>query len=388
MYIESDEERIRDVSLHALGAGRRIASTMGATLCAFVQTSASAVAADSWVQELGQAGADKVIVVANDPVSGPPRWSNHGASLHAVCERMEPVLTLMASTAASRDIGPRLAARLASDYVANAYIDLVLGADMAAESAVVRDFARHTTEGRDEVDESHDGDDDDVGPDDDTAASFASTAELSAPVAAIVMWDTVVLSHGPAGKNRARRIPIMKLRKNSVVTLRGFDYPHPRGLDDADALHMPYAEPRPNAPMYLDSADSAGSELISARVVVCGGGGVASAEVYRLLGDLARALGGALAATATLTERGLAPANRAVGGGRHLIAPDLYICCAASGSEEHLAGISPQTTIVAINNDPNAAIFAVADYGLVGDVEAVVPQLIAGLGGRVEESPT
>ncbi len=316
VLIETDEGKAKNVGYELLNPGRTMADKLGEELVAVVIGQNVKEAA----QDAIAYGADKAILVEGEEYKN----YNTDAATYAMCElihKYEPSIVLYGATNNGRDLGPRVACSLKTGLTADC-----TGLDIDDETKLLMS----------------------------TRPTFGGN----------LMATIACPDHRPQ-MSTVRPGVFKKAAKDETRT----------GEILVEDLHISPEEIRVHLVERIKEVAEA-VNLEEAEVIVSGGRGVKGPEGFELIRQLADVLGGTVGASRAAVDADWIPHAHQVGQTGKTVAPKLYIACGISGAIQHLAGMSGSDTVIAINRDPEAPIFGVADYGIVGDLFQVIPALI------------
>lgn len=313
IFIEHHDGLIRKVSLELLSQAKVIAATSGDPVVAVVLgKDVSSVA-----EAAGTYGADKVIAVDDEKLEKYTTGA-YTSVLNKLAQAETPQAILLGNTAIGKDLAPRLAQRLGVGMASDC-------TGMGADEKDFLKFKRPIYGGK----------------------AFAELTLTEKPVVATIRPNTF-----PSGAPDASH-------KAEVVQMEA--------SIDADDVRAVVKD--------VVMAAALRPELIEAEIIVSGGRGMKGPENFVLLEECADAIGAAVGASRAAVDAGWREQKFQVGQTGKTVSPTLYIACGISGAIQHLAGMGSSKVIVAINKDPEANIFNLADYGIVGDLFEIVPLL-------------
>ena len=328
VFAQQVDNEISGIAYELLGKGKELAAKLNEEVTAVLIGHEVKGLAD----KLAEYGADKVIVV-DDPELKEYRTEPYAHALSSVINEFKPEIVLVGATAIGRDLGPTVSARVATGLTADCTV-LEIG-----------DFPLVAIPGK-EDEQKH------------NQLLMTRPAFGGNTIATIACPDNrpQMATVRPGVMQKIE--PIVGAKANVIEYNPGFT-PNDR-----------YVEIKEIVKAVSDTVD-----IMDAKILVSGGRGVGSPENFKILEDLAEALGGSVSCSRAVVDSGWKPRDLQVGQTGKTVRPNLYIACGISGAIQHTAGMEEADIIIAINKDEDAPIFDVADYGIVGDLNKIVPQL-------------
>lgn len=330
IFAEQVDNQISNIAYELLGKAKDLAKDLS--------TDVTAVLIGSGVKELADRlavyGADRVIVV-DDPELKDYRTEPYAHALASVINEYKPEIMLVGATAIGRDLGPRVSARVATGLTAD------------CTSLEIGDFPLEAKEGQEQL------------------------------------HNQLLMTRPAFGGNTIATIAC-PYNRPQMATVRPGVMQKIAPIDGAKANVVEYNPGFTPDSKYVEILEVVKSvaetvDISEAKILVSGGRGVGSAENFKLLDELAEAIGGTVSCSRAVVDNGWKPKDMQVGQTGKTVRPNVYFAIGISGAIQHTAGMEESDIIIAINKDESAPIFDVADYGIVGDLNKIVPMLTAQL---------
>ena len=330
VFAQQVDNEISGIALELLGKGKELAAKL--------ETEVTAVLigynVKNLADKLAEYGADKVILV-DDPELETYRTEPYAHALASVIEKYKPEIVLVGATAIGRDLGPTVSARVKTGLTADCTV-LEIG-----------DFPLVAIPGQEQ---KH------------NQLLMTRPAFGGNTIATIACPD-----------NRPQMATVRPGVMQKIAPIAGAK----AVIEEYNPGFTPnnkYVTIKEVVKAVSDTVD-----IMDAKILVSGGRGVGSAENFKILEDLAEVLGGTVSCSRAVVDNGWKPKDLQVGQTGKTVRPQIYFAIGISGAIQHVAGMEESDLIVAINKDEDAPIFDVADYGLVGDLNKIVPALTTAL---------
>ena len=326
VFAQQVDNVISNIAYELIGKGKELAKDLGVEVTAVLVGSDVKGLAD----QLAEYGADKVIVV-DDPELKEYRTEPYTHAIASIIKEFKPEIFLIGATAIGRDLGPRVCARIHTGLTAD------------CTKLDIGDFPMNPVPGRE------------------------------------TKHNQLLMTRPAFGGNTIATIACPDFRPQMATVRPGVMQKAPKEAGKK-AVVTEFNPGFTKNNKYVDilevvKAVSNTVDIMDAKILVSGGRGVGSPENFKILDDLAEAIGGTVSCSRAVVDAGWKPKDLQVGQTGKTVRPNVYFAIGISGAIQHLAGMEESDIIVAINKDESAPIFDVADYGVVGDLNKIVPML-------------
>ncbi len=326
VFAQQVDNKLSGIALELVGKGKDLAKDLGTEVTAVLVGSDVKALAD----ELAVYGADKVILV-DDPELKEYRTEPYAHALSEVIKKYKPEIFLVGATAIGRDLGPRVSARVHTGLTADC-TQLDIG-----------DFPINPIPGKEQK------------------------------------HNQLLMTRPAFGGNTIATIACPDFRPQMATVRPGVMQKAPK-VEGAKAVIEEFNPGFTPNDKYVEILEVVKSvvdtvDIMDAKILVSGGRGVGSPENFALLEDLAKVLGATVSCSRAVVDAGWKPKDLQVGQTGKTVRPNVYFAIGISGAIQHLAGMEESDLIIAINKDETAPIFDVADYGIVGDLNKILPPL-------------
>ena len=334
VFAQQVDNEISSIAFELLGKAKDLAKDLSTDVTAVLIGSGIKGLAD----QLAEYGADKVIVV-DDPELKDYRTEPYAHALASVINQYKPEIMLVGATAIGRDLGPRVSARVATGLTADCTV-LEIG-----------DFPLQAVPGQEQL------------------------------------HNQLLMTRPAFGGNTIATIAC-PYNRPQMATVRAGVMQKIDPIKGAKAVVEEYNPGFTPDNKYVEilevvKAVTETVDIMDAKILVSGGRGVGSPENFKILEELAEVLGGTVSCSRAVVDSGWKPKDLQVGQTGKTVRPNVYFAIGISGAIQHVAGMEESDIIVAINKDADAPIFDVADYGVVGDLNKIVPKLTEALKAEI-----
>ena len=336
VFAQQVDNVLDGVAFELLGKGKDLAKDLDTDVTAVLLGSGVKALAD----ELAEYGADKVIVV-DDPQLKDYRTEPYAHALASVINEYKPEIMLVGATAIGRDLGPTVSARVATGLTADCTV-LEIG-----------DFPINPVAGKEQKHNQ----------------LLMTRPAFGGNTIATIACPNNRPQMATVRPGVMQKIAPVKGAKAEVIEYNPGFTPNNRYVEI----------------MNIVKAVKNTANIMEAKVLVSGGRGVGSKENFKMLEELAEVLGGTVSCSRAAVENGWLPMDLQVGQTGKTVRPQIYFAIGISGAIQHVSGMEDSDLIIAINKDESAPIFDVADYGMVGDLNKIVPALTKALKAELAE---